>query len=261
MPADQDPWPRPNYKPLAHDPVFLFILTPPYSGSTLLARILNTASHSMVLTRNGEGRHLVPGMRDDFGREPEYDYDWESIKATWYQQIGMVEQLTGHVEVVIDKSPTHLARAEQLRQHFPRSVFFAFNRNPYANCSSILYRRRNPENMTPEERLHTLTDIARHWISRSQYIRKWVETWDLLFFSYEAFCADPQGHVEKIQTLCPQLTGVDATKPVKIKDYPLQGIIDQNERQIGRLSEEDQSSIRKQLLEHEDLLTFFGYNA
>ena len=37
-----DNWPTPNYSTLVSDPTFLFIITPPFSGSTALAQVLNS---------------------------------------------------------------------------------------------------------------------------------------------------------------------------------------------------------------------------
>ncbi len=47
-------WPHPKYR---HDdePHFLFIITPPRSGSTAIAQLLNTCDSAMFLQLRGEG--------------------------------------------------------------------------------------------------------------------------------------------------------------------------------------------------------------
>ena len=42
---------------------FVFVFTPPFSGSTALAKILNTSPKSMLLNSRGEGQWMIPGMR------------------------------------------------------------------------------------------------------------------------------------------------------------------------------------------------------
>lgn len=56
-------WPIVKYNS-NDEPYFLFLLTPPYSGSTAMAQLINTSHKTMVLNKNGEGQWLIPGLSD-----------------------------------------------------------------------------------------------------------------------------------------------------------------------------------------------------
>ncbi|MGB0560987.1 MAG: hypothetical protein ACPGVO_04190 [Spirulinaceae cyanobacterium] len=66
-----------------------------------------------------------------------------------------------------------------------------FNRNPYANCASILYSHHAPLAKTAPER-HILQHLAQEWLFRSQFVQRWRETLNPVHFTYEDFCRDPQ---------------------------------------------------------------------
>ncbi len=46
----------------SNQPHFLFIITPPYSGSTAISGVLNSSHRTMILQKSGEGQWLVPGL-------------------------------------------------------------------------------------------------------------------------------------------------------------------------------------------------------
>ena len=257
--SDDAAWPVPKYSALEREPWFVFILAPPYSGCTALAQVLNSTPNAMFLQERAEGQRLVPGMCQDDRWDPDKRIEWSSVQASWFARVSLVEKLVGGIEVVIEKSPPHLVRADQLVNNFPKNKLVAFNRNPYANCASILYRRHDAEKKTESERIDVLRNLVSTWVFRSTWLRKWMEAFHPVFFSYEQFCSDPRSQVQKIIDVLPPLGGIDVEKPFKVKDYPIQGIKDQNERQIAKLSERERSAICEELSAHENLLAFFGY--
>jgi hypothetical protein len=52
---------------------------------------------------------------------------------------------------------------------------------------------------------------------------------------------------------------VSCSQPIGVKDYPEQGISNQNPRQLGLLTGDDIDIISVVLGEHVELLEFFGY--
>ena len=57
----RETWPKPNF--VAEDrPHVLFILAPPYTGSTAIATLLNSSTRTMLLHEQGEGQWLIPGL-------------------------------------------------------------------------------------------------------------------------------------------------------------------------------------------------------
>ena len=254
-------WPRPDYSKLEHEPTFLFVFTPPYSGSTALVRILNSAHASMTLQHMGEGEWLVPGLNNTGRWEPTKEIDWESVKAVWFNKVRSVEELTGRVDLVIEKSPPNLCRADLYLKHFPKHQIIVLNRNPYANCASNLYRSFKPQTKTEDERIGILKQLADNWITRATYARNIIQNHDTLAFTYEEFCQDVEATVAKMTTKMPLLQGISAELEVKVKDYPRQKISNQNSRQIGKLSEKEIKTIADLFKPHEELLNSFGYTS
>lgn len=253
-------WPRPSSKYRGDEPRFLFIITPPFSGSTALSQILNTAPGSMVLDDNGEGQWLVPALMEDDRWDPNKVIDWESVRAVWMERIGFVQSLVKNVKLVIEKSPPNTVRMDQLANVFPNHAMIGFNRNPYANCASILYRNHAPQEKAEDERARILATLAEDWVFRSTYVKKWVEQFSLLLVTYESFCAAPDEQVAKIQAAIPGLEGINSRAEVKVKDYAPQGIVDQNPRQISKLSQAERHAISNVLMENAELVSYFGYN-
>ena len=254
-------WPTPEYFCNDRDYFFLFILTPPYSGSTALAQVLNSAKESMILNERAEGQWLIPGLCQKDRWKPTKQVQWESVKATWLSQVNMIERLVGKIDVIIEKSPPHIVRADQLADTFPYSKFITFNRNPYANCASILYRHHNPAQKTEKKRILILQGLARDWIARSIWIKKWIDTLQTINLTYEQFCNDPKSQIQLVADALPSFTGVDVNQQLKIKDYPTQNISNQNRRQIANLSDQEKLAISRELSAHEQLLNFFGYTS
>jgi hypothetical protein len=53
---------------------------------------------------------------------------------------------------------------------------------------------------------------------------------------------------------------IDVKAKVKVKDYKIQSIIDQNERQIAKLLDEEIEHVSRLLISSSELLAFFGYD-
>ncbi len=251
-------WPRINIE-INGEPHFLFVIALPYSGTTALAQVLNSADGSMLLQYRGEGQWLVPGMREDRWN-PDKFIDWESVRSVWLQRVSLVRSLVQDIDVVIEKSPPNLVRVGGIIKTFPNHSLVTFNRNPFASCSSIIHRRSDIATKTAPERIRLLQNLAAKWLERSRWVKKWAEKDDVVDMTYEAFCANPSGLVERLATKVPALKSVDVDKPVKVKDYKKQKLQNQNARQIGNLSSDEIDAIAKVLAADRELVRFFDYD-
>ena len=251
-------WPAPKYT-LEHEPHFLFVITPSHSGSTALAQILNSCPKATFLWRKGEGQWLVPGMCSSDRWNPHKQIRWESVRATWLKQVDYIQALVQDADLIIEKSPPNLVRMDQLIKTFPNCSLMAFNRDPYANISSRMHRRRDRPDKSKSIRLQQADQFAREWLTRSSWIRKWIEELDVLYLSYESFCADPAGCLQPLIDAVPTLETMDANKPIKVKSYAPQPVTNMNERQIKKLSAEEIAVISSILASDPELLDYFGY--
>lgn len=252
-------WPCPHFN-IEKEPHFLFIITPPYSGSTALAQILNSAHGTAFLQKRGEGQWLIPGMCETDRWDRQKIINWESVRAVWLKRIEFIEARVQDVRLIIEKSPPNLVRIDQLTEIFSNHSLMAFNRNPYANCSSILYRYYDPKNKSEGERTRILSRLADDWLFRSDWIKRWIDKWQLTTFTYEGFCAEPAACVSKLAVDLPVLQTVDVNKSIKVKHYKKQGIINFNEEQISRLSQKGLDTISEVLTKDLTLVSFFGYD-
>lgn len=188
---NEDLWPIMKYFS-ENPPHFLFILTPPYSGSTAISQILITSHRCMVLRSNGEGQWLIPGLCDSDRWDPKKPLSIESIKSVWLHTYQSVFELTSNIDIVIEKSPPNLVRIEKLISVFPNHSLLANNRNPYANVSSILFRNHKTEKYSKTKRLEVIEKIAKDWVWRSSLIKSNVKKLKIPLVTYEQFCDNPE---------------------------------------------------------------------
>lgn len=258
MKNEETRWPRRVFDS-NREPHFLFVITPPYSGSTALAQLINTSHRTVFLHQRAEGQWLVPGLCEKDRWNPDKEVDYESVKSVWLSKYQDVTETSDDADVVIEKSPPNMMRMEELAKHFKSYSFLANNRNPYANCSSILYRNFPVDRLDSVDRLQIVEKLAAAWLKRSRRIRQLVSRFEIPLITYEAFCRSPYLLLSKLHLPTGVAETINPEAEVKVKDYRAQKIIDQNERQIDRLTAEERRLIGNVLSEEKDLLEFFNY--
>lgn len=251
-------WPKPKLLNSNINPTYLFIFTPPYSGSTALAKVLNSSSSSMLLRKDGEGQWLVPGLCSKDRWSHDMYVDWHSVKLVWHNRF--VKFYAGQKNIIIEKSPANLMRYAAFLREFPNHKIITFNRNPYANCASSMYRHHDADKLTDSQRLALLANYADQWIMRSAVIRKISEECPALMLTYEQFCDRHQKTLDRISNHIPELGNLNSTLEVKVKDYPKQGIKNQNNRQIAKLKASEVEMLTKKFTEELLLLNYFNYD-
>jgi sulfotransferase family protein len=254
----QPQWPKPPYSPRI-EPHFLFIITLPYSGSTALAAVLNSSHRTTLLHERGEGQWLIPGLCTHDRWNPHKEVDYQSVKAVWLNKFQHIQQLVQTVDVVIEKSPPNMVRIEKLIGLFERSTLLANNRDPYASCVSRLYRMQDVEGLNPEKRAETLAEFAGDWVVRSHMVRGLIKQRGIPLVTYEAFCDAPATTLARLRLPDGLVDSVNPDAVIQVKDYRLQKISNQNQRQIALLTPAQIEAISECLQQHEDLLDFFGY--
>ncbi len=213
----------------------------------------------MILHERGEGQWLVPGLCQQDRWNPDKKVNYNSVKAVWLNRFQMVKRLTQNIDVVIEKSPPNMIRIEKLSSQFRDYSFIANNRNPYANCSSILYRNHNADKIGSAKRKILLGELAITWLNRSIKIRELIHKLNIPLLTYEEFCQDPSSVLNILNLPSSISESINLQARVKVKDYKHQVISNQNDRQISRLSSEEIDQISTILESHGQLLDFFGY--
>ena len=254
--ADNIRWPRLPYNTL-DEPHFVFILTPPYTGSTAMAKYLATSPNIGLLRENGEGQKLVPGIHRNWNANT--NLDGESIRSAWlnkYQEISGERQLN----IIVEKSPPNMVRIDLLRSLFRRTTCLVNNRDPVAFCSSTFYRNTvNAEQLSEPERLQQLKKFALYWVDHSKTLKEHISASGFVTCSYEQFCESPQSLKNTFEKATGEIIQPEKNPILNIKDYQPAVIKNKNQQQVSRLSEVEIESVVQTLRPYSTLTSFFGY--
>jgi len=225
---------------------FLFVLCPPFSGSTVLWRLLTTSPN--VSTLPDEGQFLpsvAPLMRGD-PWNPDKQVRWGEVRVEWEKVWDRTKP------VLLEKSPPNIVRAFEIEQHFQPSAFISMIRNPYAFCEG--HHRRLGSSMR---------NAAEQWVDHAGYQKKNVDGLERVFhFTYESFTNDPESICRGIKQFLPALEDLDAGSSFKAKavdGHRPRHIQNLNEGKINLLAASEIRCINEVLQAHEALLDFFGY--
>ncbi len=225
---------------------YLFVLSPPYCGSTVLWRLLGT---SPVVSSHPDEGQIVGGVQDimrDKPWDPTRKFPWEEIKAKWEQVWDLSKP------ILLEKSPPDIVRAFDIEKAFQPAYFVALIRDPYAFCEG---RRRRHK-----------TDIrlsAEFWAKCASYQMANIKGLkNIIHFRYEDFAEDPERVKAQILQFLPELRDLDVTKYFKARTVRGKGahkIHNYNQEKIDQLSAGDIRDISAVLQEHDELMRFFGY--
>tara|TARA_B100001142_G_scaffold238937_1_gene237684 strand:- start:16308 stop:17120 length:813 start_codon:yes stop_codon:yes gene_type:complete len=234
------------------DHKFLFILTPPYCGSTLLNQILSTSNNLSCNNHLGvrEGQ-LLPEVKDimfnNKGWHSEVNYPWVMIKNVWMRYWDQRKS------ILMDKSNTNIMRVSEIKKVFDNIYFLAMVRNPYAQAEGIIRRNGATAEYAAEFALKCL---------RYQKINKENEK-DILFISYEELCDNTQSSIEKIKSFVPGLGNLRSDIEFSAHNFKTDGkmrIQNLNLEKITKLSSEQMQVINSYFSKEQELLTYFGYS-
>jgi hypothetical protein len=258
MTPDSTSWPHPAFT-AEQQPHFLFIVTPPFSGSTAIAQLLHSSPHIGFLQERAEGQWLVPGLCGDDRWDVDKLVDYASVQAVWLSRWQQLQAAAPALQVVVEKSPPNMVRLEAMVAQFRDVSLLANNRDPYANCASILYRMHDGAQLPTTQRQQALRTLAAHWLLRSAKIRELVARYDIPLLTYEQFCDMPAAILPKLNLPQGVAQSIDVQARVRVKDYPMQGIANQNQRQIALLREEEIAVVSEVLERQRELLDYFSY--
>lgn len=237
------------------DNKYLFILSPPFSGSTLLVKLLLTASEVSVNNNNNNREGQFMDEVKDWMRKGSWNENkkmpWVEIKNVWEKHWNLKKP------ILLEKSPPNILRANAIEKAFQPSYFICVNRNPYAFCEGKLRRDRRLGKNTPPE------DAAKFWIKCAKHQMQNVEKLEnALFFSYEEFTENPVLIADKIQEFLPEISKLKTDRNFNVRNVlkqaqmPIQNL---NEDKIKLLSESEKKDITNELMKYEELMSFFSY--
>ena len=116
----------------------LFILCPPYCGSTLLWKLMSTSDNVSALPEEGQFLPEVEGIMRDKPWQRDHAMPWEQIRAVWETYWDIEKPL------LVEKSPPNIIRAKAIAEHFDPARFVIMARNPYAHVEGLMRRNEWP---------------------------------------------------------------------------------------------------------------------
>jgi hypothetical protein len=231
----------------------LFVVTPPYSGSTLLTALLGTAPRVSILpSREHEGMK-IPELMELFPDRPGAD----KIALPWHYLDQVYRRYWDLSKTVLVEKGQYLRQAPVLQELFPEAYFICMQRDPYAWCESLLRRRKGVNEDA------NLSSYAANWLRQAAWLLHDLKVLNkVLHFTYEDLC-DRTGEVlAKLKAFMPELDGLDPQRSFDVhstlgkRSNP---ITNTNAAAIARLSAADIAQISDVLSRYPDLLEFFGY--
>lgn len=227
--------------------IYLFVLCPPFSGSTILWKLISTSEKVSALPSEGQFLNETKKIMREDPWNKDYDMPWADIKQVW-------DQYWDHEkDVLLEKSPPNLIRAEQISACFRPAKFVVMVRNPYAHCEGLM--RRN------------------HWSARkaaefsAQCLRAQMNNMNNLdgplSVTYEELVGDPEGVTHRIERSIPELGRLDCKAEFEVHSIDRAGkrnIIDLNHKKMNNLSAGSINLISDILRANDDVMKFWGYD-
>tara|TARA_R100001594_G_scaffold133793_1_gene174651 strand:- start:128 stop:814 length:687 start_codon:yes stop_codon:yes gene_type:complete len=219
-------------------PKFLFILCPPYQGSTILLTLLNTSKEVSTLLscdeHGGEGQAQWKRVdREYFSNrwDPAYNLDMDMVKQVLYERWDV------NKPIYAEKSPPNICRAKMFEDYFSRlgEVYFLISiRNPYSS------------NVAPD-----------NWVTFAQYQKHNIESLkNVITTTYEETCLEPHKVIAKLQHILPELGDLCLPEEGGGAEH------EERRRPIHRKKVNrviNQSAKTQYLQHHKGLMDYFGY--
>ena len=225
---------------------YIFILCPPFSGSTLLWKLVSTSPAVSSLPKEGQ---FLPEVREIMRHEPwnpETRYPWERIKAVWEQYWDRDKPL------LVEKSPPHIIRTNAIIEHFDPIYFIVMVRNPYAHTEGLMRRSNWGAQRAAEFSVRCLRQQAEN-----------AEKLDrTLTLTYEELVSDPAAVSSRIQTFIPEIGDLKHDRSFKLKSIDgdiERKIVNINQKKINNLSMGNLKQINKVFRDNIDVLQYWGY--
>ena len=231
------------------DHKFLFILCPPYSGSTMLNELIsssnNVSCNNNLGTREGQ---LLPKVRNIMFKKDRWDesvkYPWEIIKDIWMRYWDLSKP------ILLDKSVPNIIRTDEIIKVFNPVYYICMVRNPYAQVESIMRRNYQDARSAAEFTIRCLN---------YQYQNRNHE--NTLFFTYESLCDDSKISLNKIISFMPELHDIDISQKFSAHNYKnaKMTITNLNHEKISKISDSDFNVINSVFIREKGILEKFNY--
>lgn len=226
---------------------YLFVLCPPYSGSTLLWKLLSTSQNVSALPLEGQFLPEIKNLMRDKPWNPDKVLPWPEIKAVWESYWDMDKP------ILVEKSPPNLIRTSDILAHFHPVKFIVMVRNPYAHSEGLM--RRN--NFTVKRAANFSMMCLRAQLNN---VRELENT---LVLTYESLVQNPAQACQQLASFIPELADMDHAASFEV--HSIDGtvnrpITDLNTKKIAALPADTLAEMNDIFMHHRDTFAAWGYD-
>ena len=230
----------------------LFILSPPFCGSTLLNEIISSSKNVSCNNNIGlrEGQHL-PIAKDILFTKDRWDntkkIDWKSIHRIWNKYWDRSK------EIFLEKSPPNICRAIEIEKEFPNAKFICIVRNPYAQIEGEMRRYGTP--------VKEATELCIQYL---KYQKKNIEKLKVSFIiRYEELVNETTNTKKNIISFLPELNDINTNMNFSAHNLRAEknmAITDLNIEKIAKIKRDDLLIINSLFKKEEGTLNYFNYH-
>lgn len=241
----------PNFIYSKKDHKYLFILSPPFSGSTLVNQIIssskNVSCNNNIGTREGQTLPEVKKIMFEEKRwEEENKLPWDKIKRIWRSYWYLKKP------ILLDKSIPNIMRVDQLKEFFYPNHFICIVRNPYAICEGVMRRSNKSAEVA-----------AKFTIKCLEYQMKNINLYKEIFLlSYEDLCDNTTFTINKIKKQIDEIYDINPNQKFKAHNFKTKKsmrITNLNDEKIKKIKKKDLVVINKHFNQNKKILDFFNY--
>lgn len=228
-------------------PSYLFVLCPPYSGSTLLWKLLSTSQNVSSLPVEGQFLPELASIMRGKPWDPDHVLPWPEIKAVWETYWDLDKP------VLLEKSPPNLIRTRDILAHFHPVKFVVMVRNPYAQSEGLVRRNHWPVKRAANFSMMCL---------RTQ-LKNARELDSALVLTYESLVQNPAQACQQLTAFIPELADMDHAASFEV--HSIDGtlnrpITDLNTRKIASLPADTIAAMNEIFVQHQKTLDAWGYD-
>lgn len=227
---------------------YIFVLCPPYQGSTIIVNLLNSSNNVSTFLDcktfgqiRGESQWLYKKHGDKDYAENRWDPDYK-LNMELVNKVFNI-YLNENKEIWVDKSPPSICRAKMFQDYFSKlgEVYFIISiRNPYS----------------------TGHYDSEQWLKFAQYQKYNLENLNnVISISYEECCNDIEKVISKITNKIPELGKIFNNSHLKNNDnnfYNEERFNLIHSNKVDRIIDKEKKNII--LKKNISLVEYFGYN-
>jgi hypothetical protein len=225
---------------------YLFVLCPPYSGSTLLWKLLSTSANVSAMPTEGQFLPELEELMRDKPWDANHPLPWPEIKRVWESYWDKDKP------ILLEKSPPNIIRAQDIQAHFQPVKFIVMVRNPYAHCEGLM--RRN--HWKPARAANFSMMCLRTQLQNTQDLD------NALVLTYESLVQNPARVCDQLAAFVPELGDIDHSADFEV--HSIDGtvnrpITDLNSKKIASLPADALATMNEIFMQQRETLDAWEY--